>query len=226
MNTIFNNIGNNNIYLIIGNGSKNQFKSIIKLKILLKDISKQIPLNSYVLYFGDPSNKLKPDIGFAIYQLKNMRPDIKILMIQIQEFKKYGVPDWVNYSFFHNDYSKTDPNLKYGGLTNKGIPVSNTKQWVILHKKLLKERQYGISRCFILGGGNITLDEYKLCNKLIIPVKVFEIERRFLGDGKTKIDKHMTKKNKIGSTYKLITKTFTPLHINKNIKLTSNNNVS
>ena len=51
------------------------------------------------------------------------------------------------------------------------------------------------------GEGNITLDEFKLINDNNIDYEYFPIERRFLGDGKSKVTNKHTKKNRIGITY-------------------------
>ena len=73
---------------------------------------------------------------------------------------------------------------------------SNTKKWVNILNRV------GIEKVFILGGGKITLDEYKLIKKLKINYEYFKIERRFLGDGKTKINNTLS--DKIGITYNKI----------------------
>ena len=44
---------NGNIFMLIGNGSSNQFRYLKDLKSILRKILKNIPLNSAFLYFGD-----------------------------------------------------------------------------------------------------------------------------------------------------------------------------
>ena len=66
------------IYIIIGNGSKNQFRYISTLKQKLKQILKKLPKNAAFLYFGDGVNKNKPDIGYAFELINKLRPDINI----------------------------------------------------------------------------------------------------------------------------------------------------
>ena len=185
---------NKEIYMLIGNGSKNQFRYISDLRNVLKFILKQVPINSCFLYFGDGVNKKKPDIGYAFQLISEIRPDINIYMIQIAEAKSWGVPKFVKSVYWHKDYTKK---CKWGGLYN-GKPCSNTKKWLNVHKKV------GINKIFILGGGQITLDEYNLMKKENIPYMYFEIERRFLGDGETKVKNSYTKAKRIGITYNKI----------------------
>jgi hypothetical protein len=181
---------NTKIYMLIGNGSKNQFRYIADLKNVLKKILKNIPKNSCFLYFGDGINKKKPDIGYAFKLINEFRPDINIFMIQIAEAKSWGVPKFVKEVYWHKDYNTQ---CKWGGILN-GKPCSNTKKWVNIHNRI------GIEKVFILGGGKITIDEYKLIKKLKINYEYFKIERRFLGDGKTKINNNNTISDKIGIT--------------------------
>jgi len=154
---------------------------------------KHVPKGSAFLYFGDAANKKKPDVGYAFELLKEYRPDIHIYMIQIKEAKAWGVPKFVTGVYWHKDYTK---NCKWGGLLN-GQPCSNTKKWVTISQKL------GINKVFILGGGKITLDEYKLIKRENIDYEYFPIERRFLTNGKKVIDS-FTVREKIGLTYKKI----------------------
>jgi len=182
------------IYLLGGNGTKNQFRYLNDLKKIIKQISLDIPKESSFLYFGDTPNKDKPDIGYAFQILKKQRPDIKIYMIQIDIAKSWGYPDFVEDVYWHNDFNKK---CKWGGINN-GKPCSNTKKWVSINNYIK------INKAFILGGGQITLDEIKLFNKYNIDYKYYLIERRYLGDGKTKIHNNDSIKAKIGITYHLI----------------------
>ena len=53
----------------------------------------------------------------------------------------------------------------------------------------------------MLGGGKITMDEFKLAKKHKIPVKYFPIERKYKGDGKTRVKATDSQKDKIGLSY-------------------------
>tara|TARA_B100000161_G_C33468421_1_gene376832 strand:+ start:279 stop:875 length:597 start_codon:yes stop_codon:yes gene_type:complete len=191
-NELIKELKGDNIYMLIGNGSKNQFRYLSDLKKVLKKILKNIPKKSNFLYFGDGANKKKPDVGYAFQLISEMRPDIKIYMIQISEAKSWGVPKFVKNVYWHNDYTKQ---CKWGGIYN-GKPCSNTKKWLSVNKRTK------INKVFILGGGKITLDEFTLIKKANIDYEYFDIERRYLGDGKTKVKDNNTKANKIGITYK------------------------
>ena len=183
------------IYMILGNGANNQFRSMKEVNKVVKDISKQIEKNSYLLYFGDPPNSYKPDVGLLYKKLSKLRPDIKIIMIQIDEMKKYGTPDFVQAVYWHKDYNK---DCKWGGLDKNKQPCSNTKKWVNIHKR----QTFGIKKVFVVGGGDITMNDIKLIKKHNVPYEYFCVERKYKGDGKTLITDKMSKKERVGVTYK------------------------
>ena len=181
------------VYMMIGNGTKNQFRDMRKVKKYLREITKLIPKNSAFLYFGDASNKKNPDVGYLFELLHKMRPDIDIVMIQINKAKSWGVPNFVNKVYWHGDFNKS---CTWGGIY-KGKPCSNTKKWVTLNKRLPD----GISMIFVFGGGMITLDEMKLAKKHSIPVFYIPVERKFLGDKKTRVTKNHSESDRIGVTF-------------------------
>lgn len=183
------------VYMMIGNGSKNQFRYMSKVKKIMDKILKDIPKNSIFIYFGDPPNPKKPDIGMCYKYLSEKRSDIKIYMIQISKAKSWGYPDFVYKVYWHNDFTKKH---MWGGLDNKKNPCSNTKKWVNLHKKIKC-----IDKIFVFGGGKITLEELMLAKKHNIDYNYFAIERKFKGDGKTRVTNKDSKKDRIGITYSL-----------------------
>jgi len=191
--TMKNMLSNELVYIIIGNGTKNQFRDLRKIKGVLNKILKGIPLNSNILYFGDNPDKKNPDIGYIFQLISEVRKDIKIYMIQIKAAKEWGMPKFVDCVYWHNDY--TDE-CKWGGVIN-GKPCSNSKQWLKLHKSI----KNGITKVFILGGGKITLDEYNhLIKKNNIDCEYFPVERKYKGDGITKVTDKDTIKDKVGIT--------------------------
>ena len=76
-------VKNKDVYMINGNGSKNQFRSITEIKKILKKELKNIDKDSCFLYLGDPVNKKNPDLGYLFQVLHEMRPDILIYMIMM-----------------------------------------------------------------------------------------------------------------------------------------------
>ena len=90
-NTLVNELKSKEIYMFIGNGSKNQFRYMRKIYAIVSKILKKIPKNSVFLYFGDPPNEKKPDIGMVFPFIAKSRPDLKIYMIQILMAKNWGV---------------------------------------------------------------------------------------------------------------------------------------
>jgi hypothetical protein len=134
----------------------------------------------------------KPDVGLLFQHIAQLRADISIHMIQISAAKSWGVPDFVDTVLWHDDFK--DGEHKWGGVYD-GKPMSNTAQWVSLHKK------HPIMMIFVFGGGQITLDECDLAKKLGIPICYFLVERRFVGDGKTPVD---VNNHRYGVTHHLI----------------------
>ena len=181
------------VYMLIGNGSKNQFRHMGRVKALLRCLLKGVPPDSVFLYFGDPANKKKPDVGLLFPFIKEQRPDIEIFMIQINKAREWGVPSFVTGVYWHKDYTEA---CTWGGIY-KGLPCSNTKKWVSLNRRI----RGGIQEVFILGGGEITLDEFSLIQKHHIPYVYFPVERKYKGDGKTRVRGQDSVAVKVGVTY-------------------------
>jgi len=196
-------INNNNSYMIIGFGDSHQFKSVIILDKIIKNICNEIPINSFLLYFGDKVNIKSLDIGYVFNKISNLRKDLKIIMIQINEFKQNELPNFVYKKYYHSDYSNKN---KYGGLNSKNEPVSNTKKWVQLHTILKKKYKNGITKSFFLGGGGLSKNEIELCIKYKIPINYYYISRKYKGDKKTLIKNNDSIDNKYGPTIQLINK--------------------
>jgi len=149
--------------IMSGYGDKKQYKNRKELEEAVETIARRHGKNSVFLYFGDVPKKDAPDIGYAYEYLAKIRPDIQIVMIQIKEMEKYGVPKFVNGGvYFHDDY---DEKHKWGGfedINGKLKVYSNTKQWLKLH--LL----FGIDHFITLGeGGPISKQEMNLIDYLI-----------------------------------------------------------
>jgi hypothetical protein len=174
------------VKMMFGNGDKQQYKNVRELEKVVEQMTSYFPvndLNEYVfIYFGDVANRDKPDIGYAYEYLSKLRPDIIIIMIQIKEMEKYGIPSFVNGGvYFHSDY---DSKHKWGGMEEvdgKLKVFSNTKQWFKLHECLKQMRQqyknngynmttpqmFGIEQCYLLGtGGPIAKQEVELVKLL------------------------------------------------------------
>ena len=184
------------VYMILGNGTKNQFKNMRKIKSILERIVKSCDNKSAFLYFGDSANEKKPDVGLLFKLIHDYNPKIPIYMIQIAKAKSWGVPSFVKRVYWHHDYTKK---CTWGGLLN-GKPCSNTKKWVSLNRRLSN----GIRKVFIFGGGPITLDEYKIIKQKKIPFEYYPVERKFKGHGETIIKSNDSTKTKVGITFKVI----------------------
>lgn len=179
------------VYMLIGHGSKNQFRSVNVTLAILQEILEDIPLKSVFIYFGDAADVKKPDVGLLFQHIAQLRADISIHMIQISAAKSWGVPDFVDTVLWHDDFKNGEH--KWGGVYD-GKPMSNTAKWASLHEK------HPITKIFVFGGGQITLDECGLAKKLGIPIQYQLVERRFVGDGRTLVD---VKNHQYGVTHHL-----------------------
>jgi len=119
-------------------------------------------------------------------------------MIQVKAAKNWGVQPFVNHVYWHPTPKDDKGETIWGGIDDKGNPLSNTKIWYDLHSK---NKNITISNVFILGGGPITLQEFQLIKSLEIPFRYFPVERKFKGDGKTLISDNDSEKTKIGDTF-------------------------
>ena len=55
------------VYMLIGNGSKNQFRDLRNVKGILTAILRKVPQKSIFLYFGDVANKKKTRCRIIIF---------------------------------------------------------------------------------------------------------------------------------------------------------------
>lgn len=173
--------GESKVYLMLGHGTRNQFRSLADLKKALRKVSKHIKKDAVVFYFGDYPDKKNPDIGYAFKLLSEMRPDIRFVMIQIREAESWGVPDFAKGVYWHGDFPK-EGDCKWGGFDSDGKPCSNTAKWATFHRRI-----HPVETVFVLGGGPITVNEVKYAKKLKIPVVYYPVERRYKGDKETRI---------------------------------------
>ena len=183
------------IYMIWGNGKKNQYSSIFELNKVITQISKELEKDCVLLYFGDISDKDNLDIGYVFTELNNKRNDIEIIMIQninIKENNEYILPDFVSKVLWHTNNTK-DNKLR-GVNKNNNKPLGSTKTWLNIHN------HNNIDCIYILGGGNTTLEEFNLAKSENINIKYYPLKRKFLGDGKTLLKKNATNNDKIGVT--------------------------
>lgn len=192
-----------NIYMIVGGASSQQYRNLNSIKKTVKKIADKIPEGSIILYFGDPSNKKKPDIGYAFGLLMGHKKDKNwnVLMIQIEYAKTwYNFKEehkYIDYVFWHNDVSPKVKN-KWAAYDENGDLHSNTKKWVELHQK------YPFTKMYVIGGGPITLKELILANKHDISYEYFKEERKYNGDGKTLVTNKMTCNERYGPVYEYL----------------------
>ena len=182
-----------NVYMVLGNGPNSQYRDIQTISEILDGILVNIPLKSCFLHFGDFADEENPDIGLVFKLIKQKRQDLQILMIQISEAKTWGVPDFVSYVYWHEDFSKI---YKWGAFDDEQIPCSNTKKWLELHVK------QPITKVFVFGCGTSTIiDEIMLLKRHNIGFDYFPVERRYAGDGKTLIKSSDSIDDKIGPSH-------------------------
>lgn len=187
-------VKNKKIYMILGNDDKNQYGSITEINNLIKNISKKLEKDSIIYYFGEKSDKENPDIGYVISEIKNRRKDIEIIMLGIENNEEFiQIPDFVSKVLWNN--IKTTK--KRGINNNSKKPIGLTKIWENLNKN---EK---IDNIYILGGDEITVEEYTIAKELDINTEYYPIKRKFLGDGKSLIKRNSSNEEKFGITYTL-----------------------
>ena len=145
-------------YLFLGHGSKNQYKDIEILKRNLDSIALELNIkhgkgNWLVVFGGDPANEQKPDIGYAMKYLREMH-GARLLAIQADEYKKWGVGDHVDYVFYYPTQKDADGKILYGGTDAQNHLLGSSRFY--LGKDFVSHGMKGI---FTLGGGNIAKQE-------------------------------------------------------------------
>ena len=184
-------IKNKKIYMVLGFDEKDQYNSITELNNIIKNISKELAQSSIIFYFGELPNKDKPDIGYVISEIKKKKNDIEIIMLTLENDEdNIELPFFVSKKL--NIHVKT---TKKRGVNNNKKPLGLTKLWSDLNK--IQQ----IEKLFILGGNNITLEEYNIAKDLELNIQYYPTKRKFLGDSKTSIKKNSKFEEKIGATY-------------------------
>ena len=77
------------IYMILGNGKKNQYSSIFELNKVITQISKELEKDCVLLYFGDISDKDNLDIGYVFTELNNKLLDSDFELIARHKVKEF-----------------------------------------------------------------------------------------------------------------------------------------
>ncbi len=183
-------IKNKNIYMFWGFDKNDQYSSLKELNAIIKNIAKELANNSIIFYFGEFPDIEKPDIGYVISQIKNIKNDIEIIMFD-SEFQYNEIPDFVS-----NSYKIEVKTEKKRGINIKNNkPLGLTKLWIDLNKI------QNIEKIFILGGNHITLEENNIAREFEINTKYYPLKRKFLGDSNTPIKKNAVLEEKIGVTH-------------------------
>ena len=192
-------LSNKKLFMLIGHGASNMFGNREQYEAAIEDIAKKIKTTDGVmgkgrgaalLYFGDSADEKNPDVGLAFKLLKEKLKQMRIYMIQIDKAKDWGVPEFVEGVFWHNDYDKQEgaSQCVWGGFDEQGQPCSNTKKWVDLvtdlksHYEKYNRGIDGVSTLFVLGGGPITVKEMDLAARMGIPMDYYPLVRMKMGD--------------------------------------------
>ncbi len=163
-------------FLFIGHGSKAQYKdaNALKRKIdgIVDKLNRQFGTNNWLAIFGgDPANKEKPDIGFAMHYLAT-KHNVPILAAQADEYKKYGVGDHVTYAYYYPTQRNDSGQILYGGVRD-GKPVGSTATY--LSDAFI---QNGLKGIIALGGGPIAKEEIDYARKKGLEVEYHPFEVR------------------------------------------------
>ena len=178
----------NNVYTVLGNGDKCQFRNIGNIQSDITEILKQIHQNSILIYSGNKPDIKHPDIGYIYKLINNYRPDIQILFVTSNK-KEYISK---NYKF-----------IKYKLFIDKKELKPNTNTVTILN---YLNNLITIFKIFIFGGNKDTVKEIKWIKKNKIPYKYFLVERKYKSDGKSLIKNEDELSIKIGETWEILGK--------------------
>ena len=127
------------------------------------------------------------DLAFNKLKLGNYDP-IYFLMGEDQFLHSHFINELVNRLFIDETISKTFL-----------IPDDMGSKEIM--DQLITQDLFNSKKVFIFGGGEITYDEYKVIKKLHIPYEYFPVERKYKGDGSTRVKNTDSLKDKIGITY-------------------------
>ena len=169
-----------NIVLIVGHGSKNQYKrdKLKELKSCLKNdikyLNDEYSKNWIAIYGGDNYNEETPDIGYIINILN--KENVKTATVQSKycEENKWYVDKYIDFVYYTNTTYNIDNNIIWGGFYN-GNPAGPTKIYLeeFINLGILK-------KVYAIGGGKISKEEvqYALNNNIDIIYRRFEVENK------------------------------------------------
>lgn len=193
-------------YLLVGNGSKNQFHSINPLDKWVDDIISMVEDDALFLYFGDSVDEKEPTIGYVFYLLdkkcQEKKKPIHILGIQREDQKEYPMPNFVSKGTWYHKYGKDckDKCCKWGGIDpDTEAPCSNTRAWVELEQK-----GADIRKIFILGGGRIVEEEAEIAAHLGIDIGYFSAIPKYKDGVEFEIKGNQTNSNRFGKIWEIV----------------------
>jgi hypothetical protein len=168
------------VILIVGHGSKNQYKKdkLEELKSYLKNdikyLNGEYSNNWIAIYGGDNYNKDKPDIGYVINILN--KENVKIAAVQSKycEENKLYVDKYIDFVYYVETDYDNNKKVIWGGFYN-GNAAGPTKIYL---KEFI---ELGIlKKVYVIGGGKISKDEvqYALNNNIDIIYRRFEVENK------------------------------------------------
>ncbi len=179
LNTLIPDKGYKGAYLFLGHGSKGQFNDVKEMERALDQVVGEFNLKygqgKWLLVFGgDPANEQKPDIGYLVKRAKEKYPEIPVLAVQADEYKKWGVGDFVDYVYYYPTQRDADGNILYGGNNANGELIGSSKFY--LGDEFVKS---GLSGIVSFGGGAIAKDEVNYALKNGLNVISYKIAPRF-----------------------------------------------
>lgn len=155
---ILDKIKNHELYVIIGFGSRVQYKNHEEVKQITENIYNDAggfnEKNPVFIYNGDPSND--GSIGIAYAKLSELMKSHGgfLIMTQIEEAKEWNVDEnmFVEEPILYVPTSNNAPNqCKYGGIDFKGQPNANTKSIVEINNLRVQNNQNSIRKIYVIG---------------------------------------------------------------------------
>jgi hypothetical protein len=167
-------------YLFLGHGSKGQFKDVSEMEKVMEEMIQELDgkhgKGKWLLVFGgDPANAEKPDIGYFVKRLKEKHPEIPLLAIQADEYKKYGVGDYVDFVYYYPTQRGEAGNILYGGYDESSGALFGSSRFYLGEKFL----QSGLKGIVSFGGGDIAKGVVNYGLKLGLNVTAYKIEARY-----------------------------------------------
>ena len=180
LNTFIPDKGYKGAFLFLGHGSKGQFNDVNEMERAVDQVvgefNIEYGIGKWLLVFGgDPAKVEKPDIGYLVKRVKEKYPEVPILAVQADEYKKWGVGGHVDYVYYYPTQKNAQGSIVYGGYDEATGELLGSSKFY-LSQAFIKS---GLKGIVSFGGGDIARDEVKYALKNGLNVIAYHIAPRF-----------------------------------------------